>query len=82
MSAIHGAQRRGPGAGAPLRVRGLRGRRQLTEAIPAPPPMPLLLLDEVEKAHPEVFNLCCRSRMTAGLTDSQDAPWTFRNQVW
>ena len=61
-------------------VRGLRGRGQLTEAVRRRP-YAVLLLDEVEKAHPDVFNLLLQVLDDGRLTDSQGRTVDFRHTV-
>jgi len=53
---------------------------QLTEAIRRRP-YAVLLLDEVEKAHPEVFNLLLQVLDDGRLTDSQGRTVDFRHTV-
>ena len=50
--------------GAPPGYVGYDQGGLLTEAV-SKHPHAVLLLDEIEKAHPDVFNLCCRSWITA-----------------
>ena len=51
--------------GAPPGYVGYEEGGQLTEAVRRRP-YSVVLLDEIEKAHPEVFNVCCRCSTTAG----------------
>jgi ATP-dependent Clp protease ATP-binding subunit ClpA len=53
---------------------------QLTEAVRRRP-YAVLLLDEVEKAHPEVFNLLLQVLDDGRLTDSQGRTVDFRHTV-
>jgi ATP-dependent Clp protease ATP-binding subunit ClpA len=53
---------------------------QLTEAVRRRP-YAVLLLDEVEKAHPDVFNLLLQVLDDGRLTDSQGRTVDFRNTV-
>jgi len=49
---------------------------QLTESVRRKP-YSVLLLDEVEKAHPDVFNILLQILEDGKLTDSQGGKWTF-----
>ena len=53
---------------------------QLTDAIIRNPHC-VLLLDEVEKAHPDVFNILLQVMDNASLTDSQGRKADFRNVI-
>ncbi|APD47906.1 AAA family ATPase [Synechococcus sp. CS-602] len=66
--------------GAPPGYVGYEEGGQLTEAIRRRP-YAVLLLDEVEKAHPEVFNLLLQVLDDGRLTDSQGRTVDFRNTV-
>ncbi|MEU3184020.1 ATP-dependent Clp protease ATP-binding subunit [Streptomyces sp. NPDC006923] len=66
--------------GAPPGYVGHEGAGQLTEAVRRHP-YSLLLLDEVEKAHPDVFNLLLQVLDDGHLTDSQGRRVDFKNTV-
>ncbi|MBM5799657.1 MAG: AAA family ATPase [Cyanobacteria bacterium K_DeepCast_35m_m2_023] len=66
--------------GAPPGYVGYEEGGQLTEAVRRRP-YAVLLLDEVEKAHPEVFNLLLQVLDDGRLTDSQGRTVDFRNTV-
>jgi ATP-dependent Clp protease ATP-binding subunit ClpB len=66
--------------GAPPGYVGYEEGGQLTEAIRRKPHS-VILLDEVEKAHPEVFNLLLQVMDDGRLTDGQGHTVDFRNTV-
>ena len=66
--------------GAPPGYVGYEEGGQLTEAVRRRP-YAVLLLDEVEKAHPEVFNLLLQVLDDGRLTDSQGRTADFRHTV-
>jgi ATP-dependent Clp protease ATP-binding subunit ClpA len=66
--------------GAPPGYVGYEERGQLTKAVRRRP-YAVLLLDEVEKAHPEVFNLLLQVLDDGRLTDSQGRTVDFRHTV-
>ncbi|MBC7807263.1 MAG: ATP-dependent Clp protease ATP-binding subunit [Akkermansiaceae bacterium] len=66
--------------GAPPGYVGYDEGGQLTEAIRRQP-YSVILLDEIEKAHPEVFNLLLQVMEDGRLTDSQGRTVDFRNAV-
>ena len=66
--------------GAPPGYVGYEQGGYLTEAIRRRP-YSLLLLDEVEKAHPEVFNVLLQVLDDGRLTDGQGRTVDFRNTV-
>ena len=66
--------------GAPPGYVGYEEGGQLTEAI-RQRPYGVVLLDEVEKAHPEVFNLLLQVLEDGRLTDSQGRTIDFRHAV-
>jgi ATP-dependent Clp protease ATP-binding subunit ClpA len=66
--------------GAPPGYVGYEEGGQLTEAVRRRP-YAVLLLDEVEKAHPEVFNLLLQVLDEGRLTDSQGRTVDFRHTV-
>jgi ATP-dependent Clp protease ATP-binding subunit ClpB len=66
--------------GAPPGYVGYDEGGQLTEAVRRKP-YSVVLLDEVEKAHPEVFNLLLQVLDDGRLTDSQGRTVDFRNTL-
>ncbi len=66
--------------GAPPGYVGYEEGGQLTEAVRRRP-YSVILLDEVEKAHPEVFNVLLQLLDDGRLTDSQGRTVDFRNTV-
>ena len=66
--------------GAPPGYVGYEEGGQLTEAI-RKRPYAVLLLDEIEKAHQEVFNILLQVLDDGRLTDSQGRTIDFRNTV-
>ncbi|GAB3703154.1 ATP-dependent Clp protease ATP-binding subunit [Nocardiopsis oceani] len=66
--------------GAPPGFVGYEEAGQLTEAVRRHP-YSVMLLDEVEKAHPEVFNLLLQLLDDGRLTDGQGRTVDFRNTV-
>jgi ATP-dependent Clp protease ATP-binding subunit ClpB len=66
--------------GAPPGYVGYEEGGQLTEAIRRKP-YSVILFDEVEKAHPEVFNLLLQLLDDGRLTDSHGRTVDFRNAV-
>lgn len=66
--------------GAPPGYVGFEDGGQLTEVIRRNP-YSVILLDEVEKAHPEVFNLLLQVMEDGRLTDSQGRVVDFRHCV-
>ncbi|GAU70247.1 putative ATP-dependent Clp protease ATP-binding subunit ClpC [Streptomyces sp. NBRC 110611] len=66
--------------GAPPGYIGHEDAGQLTEAVRRHP-YSLLLLDEVEKAHPDVFNMLLQVLDDGHLTDSQGRTVDFKNTV-
>jgi ATP-dependent Clp protease ATP-binding subunit ClpB len=61
--------------GAPPGYIGYEEGGQLTEAVRRRPYC-VILLDEVEKAHQEVFDILLRCSTTAGSPTGRAAPWT------
>ena len=53
---------------------------QLTEAVRRKP-YSVLLLDEIEKAHPDVFNILLQILEDGRLTDAQGRTVDFRNSI-
>ncbi len=66
--------------GAPPGYVGFEEGGQLTEAVRRRP-YSVVLFDEIEKAHPEVFNLFLQILDDGRLTDSQGRTVDFRNTV-
>ncbi|MDA8083159.1 MAG: ATP-dependent chaperone ClpB [Nitrospiraceae bacterium] len=66
--------------GAPPGYIGYEEGGQLTEAVKRKP-YSVILFDEVEKAHPEVFNLLLQVLDDGRLTDSHGKTVDFRNTV-
>jgi len=66
--------------GAPPGYVGFEDAGQLTEAVRRQP-YSLLLLDEIEKAHPDVFNILLQVLDDGRLTDSQGRTVDFKNTV-
>ena len=66
--------------GAPPGYIGFEEGGQLTEAVRRKP-YSVILLDEVEKAHPEVFNVLLQLLDDGRLTDGQGRTVDFRNTV-
>ncbi len=66
--------------GAPPGYIGYEEGGQLTEAVRRRP-YSVILLDEIEKAHPDVFNLLLQVLDDGRLTDSQGRVVDFRNTV-
>ncbi len=66
--------------GAPPGYIGFEEGGQLTEAIRRRP-YSVILFDEIEKAHPDVFNLLLQILDEGRLTDSQGRVVDFRNAV-
>lgn len=66
--------------GAPPGYVGYEDGGQLTEAVRRNP-YSVILLDEIEKAHPEVFNLLLQMLDDGHITDSQGRKINFKNTV-
>jgi ATP-dependent Clp protease ATP-binding subunit ClpC len=66
--------------GAPPGYVGYDEAGQLTEAVRRRP-YSVVLLDEIEKAHPDVFNLLLQVLDAGRLTDGQGRTVSFRNTV-
>ena len=66
--------------GAPPGYIGYEEGGQLTEAVRRKP-YSVVLLDEIEKAHPDVFNLLLQVLDDGRLTDSRGRTVSFRNAV-
>ncbi|GAA4932800.1 ATP-dependent Clp protease ATP-binding subunit [Streptomonospora halophila] len=66
--------------GAPPGYVGYEEAGQLTEAVRRSP-YSVILLDEIEKAHPDIFNLLLQTLDDGRLTDGQGRTVDFRNTV-
>jgi len=66
--------------GAPPGYVGYEEGGQLTEAVRRKP-YSVVLLDEIEKAHPEVFNILLQVLDEGTLTDSQGRRVNFKNTI-
>ncbi len=66
--------------GAPPGYVGYEEGGQLTEAVRRRP-YSVLLLDEIEKAHPDVFNILLQVLDDGRLTDSQGRTVDFKNTI-
>ncbi len=66
--------------GAPPGYVGYEEGGQLTEAVRRRP-YAVILLDEIEKAHPEVFNLLLQVLDDGRLTDNQGRTVSFKNSI-
>ncbi len=66
--------------GAPPGYVGYEEGGQLTEAVRRRP-YSVILFDEIEKAHPDVFNILLQILDDGRLTDSQGRVVDFRNTV-
>src|SRR3954452_1227947 len=66
--------------GAPPGYVGYDEGGQLTEAVRRRP-YSVVLLDEIEKAHPDVFNILLQVMDDGRLTDGQGRPVDFRNTL-
>ncbi|MCC6445904.1 MAG: ATP-dependent Clp protease ATP-binding subunit [Armatimonadetes bacterium] len=66
--------------GAPPGYVGYEEGGQLTEAVRRQP-YSVILLDEIEKAHPEVFNILLQVMEDGRLTDAQGRVVDFKNTV-
>ena len=66
--------------GAPPGYVGYEEGGQLTEAVRRKP-YSVILLDEIEKAHPEVFNILLQVLDDGRITDSQGRRIDFKNTV-
>lgn len=66
--------------GAPPGYVGYEEGGQLTEAVRAKP-FSIVLLDEVEKAHPDVFNILLQLLEDGRLTDNKGNTISFKNTI-
>ena len=62
------------------RIRWVRSGGSLTEAVRRQPYC-VILFDEIEKAHPDVFNLLLQVLDDGRLTDSQGRTVNFKNTI-
>jgi ATP-dependent Clp protease ATP-binding subunit ClpC len=77
---VHGEAQRQPLIGAPPGYVGYEEGGQLTEKIRRRP-YAVVLLDEIEKAHPDVFNMLLQIMEEGRLTDSFGRKVDFRNTI-
>ncbi|HEY8532883.1 MAG TPA: ATP-dependent Clp protease ATP-binding subunit [Micromonospora sp.] len=80
MSEFHEAHTVSRLVGAPPGYVGYTEAGQLTEAVRRRP-YAVVLLDEIEKAHPDVFNILLQVLDDGRLTDGQGRTVNFRNTV-
>ncbi len=80
MSEVHGKTFGGKAGGCSPGYVGYEEGGYLTEAVRRRP-YSVLLLDEVEKAHPDVFNILLQVLDDGRLTDGQGRTVDFRNTV-
>lgn len=66
--------------GAPPGYVGFEDNGQLTEPV-RHKPYSIVLLDEIEKAHPDIFNVLLQLMDEGRLTDSQGRTVSFRNTI-
>lgn len=66
--------------GAPAGYVGYDDGGKLTEAV-RHKPYSIILFDEIEKAHPEVFNILLQILEDGNLTDAKGRPVNFRNTI-
>ena len=66
--------------GAPPGYVGYEEGGQLTEAVRRHP-YSIILFDEIEKAHPDVFNIFLQILDEGHLTDSQGRTVSFKNTI-
>ena len=81
MSRIHGEARRRPPDRRASRLRRLRAGRPAGRRRSAQHPYSVLLLDEIEKAHPDIFNILLQVMDHATLTDNNGRKADFRQVV-
>ena len=67
--------------GSPPGYVGYEEGGQLTERVKRAP-YSVVLLDEIEKAHPDVFNTCCRCLKTVSSPTGWATRWTSRTRSW
>ena len=80
MSRVHGEARRRAADRRAARLRRLRGGRPAHRGR-APPAVRVVLFDEIEKAHPDVFNVLLQILDDGRLTDGQGRTVDFTNTV-
>jgi len=80
MSGVHGKASVSKLIGAPPGYVGYEEGGQLTERVRRTP-YSVILLDEIEKAHPDVFNILPAGVRRRQLTDGSAIPWIFRNTI-
>ncbi len=81
MSRVHGKARRvASDRGAP-RLRGLRGGRAADRGGASASPYSVVLFDEIEKAHHDVFNVLLQILDDGRVTDKQGRTVDFKNTV-
>lgn len=67
--------------GAPPGYVGYEEGGQLTEKVRRRPPYSVVLLDEIEKAHPDVFNILLQILDEGHVTDSLGRKIDFKNSI-
>ncbi len=77
---VHGEAFRGADDRRASRIRGLRRGRPV-DRTGAPQAYSVVLLDEIEKAHPDVFNVLLQILDDGRLTDGKGRTVDFRNAV-
>ena len=77
---VHGETYGGPSDRSPARLYRLR-RRRTTDRSRPPGPFSVILFDEIEKAHHDVFNVLLQVLDDGRLTDSQGRTVDFKNTV-
>ena len=77
---VHGAPQRAPPRRRASRLRRLRRGRPAHRGRP-PQELRVVLLDEIEKAHPEVFNILLQILEDGHLTDAKGRRVDFRNTI-
>ena len=77
---VHGEAHRVAADRRAARLRGLRGGRPADRGGAAPA-VPVVLFDEIEKAHPDVFNVLLQMLDDGRLTDGQGRTVDFKNTV-
>jgi len=76
---VHGEALGGAADRRAARYVGYEEGGHLTEAVRRKP-YSVILLDEVEKAHPDVFNVLLQVLDDGRMTDGRAAPWTSRTR--
>ena len=77
---VHGAPQRQPAGGRAPGYVGYDEGGQLSEAVRRRPYC-VILLDEIEKAHPEVFNMLLQIMEDGSLSDAKGRRIDFRNAI-